>query len=191
MSEKHTGHHNQHTHHEKLVSHEHHRKAHEHKAHEAEKAKRERSNQNIEKIKQMAESEAKKSEKIVAHETPKTEHDSGLGMQQTLKADAFKRVMTHTRRKLSKPARAFSRFTHNNLVDKVSGVSAQTVARPSGILGGSICAFLGSVVVYYFAKHYGFEYNYLFVFVLFIGGYVIGAILELLIWALYSRRHRY
>ncbi len=191
MSEKHTGHHNQQPHHEKLVDHEHHRKVHEHKAHEAERAKRERSAQNIEKIKQLAEAEAKKAEKIVTQETPKTESDSGIGMQQNLKADAFNRIMSHTRRKLSKPAKTFSRFTHNNFVDKVSNVGAQTVARPSGILGGSICAFLGSVVVYFFAKRYGFEYNYLFVFILFVGGYAIGAVLELLVWGLYSRRHRY
>lgn len=191
MTEKHTSHHDQQPHHEKVVTHEHHQKVHEHLAHEAEKAKRERSAQNIEKIKQLAEAEAKKTEKIQPHEDNQGESDNGFGMQQHIKLEAFNRLLARTQQKLSKPARGFSRFTHSPLVDKVSNVSAQTIARPSGILGGSICAFAGSLVVYYFAKNYGFEYNYLFVFLLFIGGYAVGAFLELVIWLFYSRRQRY
>ena len=191
MSEKLSSHHNQHPSHEKLVGHEHERRSHEHLAHEAEKARRAKSAENIERIKKLAEAEAKKAEKIATHEEPKNEADSGFGLQQHLKIDAFNRLLARTQQKLSKPARAFSKFAHNPTIDKVSNIGAQTVARPSGILGGSICAFLGSVAVYYFAKHYGFEYNYLFVFILFAGGYLVGAFLELTVWALYSRRQRY
>lgn len=191
MSEKQPAHHNQRPHHEKLVGHEHQQRVHEHLAKEAETARRQKSAENIEKIKQLAEAEAKKSEKISAHENQKQESDSGFGMQQHIKLEAFNRLLARTQQKLSKPVRGFSRFTHSPLVDKVSNVSAQTIARPSGILGGSICAFAGSLIVYYFAKHYGFEYNYLFVFLLFIGGYAVGAFLELAIWLVYSRRQRY
>ncbi len=191
MSEKHVARHDQHPSHEKLVNHEHPKHAHEHLTEQAEKARQQKSAENIEKIRAMAEIEAKKAEKIATHEQPKTETDSMLGMQHSLKATAYARVLAKTQQKLSVPMRSFSRLTHSPLVDKISTVSAATVARPSGILGGSICAFLGSLTVYYFAKHYGFTYNYLFVFFLFIGGYALGAFLELLVWLLYSRRHRY
>lgn len=191
MTEKHIAHHEQHPAHEKLVSHEHHKHADEHLAEQAEKARQQKSAENIEKIRAMAEIEAEKAEKIAAHEQPKTETDSTLGMQHSLKATAYARVLAKTQQKLSMPVRGFSRLTHSPVVDKLSAVGAETVARPSGILGGSICAFLGSLTVYYFAKHYGFTYNYLFVFFLFLGGYALGAFLELLVWLLYSRRQRY
>ena len=38
------------------------------------------------------------------------------------------------------------------------------------------------------ARHMGFRYNYLVFLVLFAGGFVVGLILELLIWAA-TRRH--
>src|SRR5688572_28989604 len=126
MSEKHPSHHNHEPHHEKTVTHEHHKKVHEHLAHEAEKARRQKSAENIEKIKQLAEAEAKKAEKVISHEEPKSETDSGFSMQHNLKLDAFNRVLARTQQKLSKPARAFSRFTHNPTIDKVSNLGAQT-----------------------------------------------------------------
>lgn len=191
MSEKIIPRHEQHVGHEKVVAHEHQRQVHEHLEKQAEKARREKSSENIEKIKKLAEAEAKLSEKIALHENEKPEPESGFGFQQMLKSEAFDIIMSRTRQKLSKPARTFSKFAHRPVVDKISGAAAQTLARPSGILGGSICAFAGSLLVYYFAKYYGFEYNFVFVFLLFAAGYVIGAFLELVLWAIFSRRQRY
>ena len=132
-----------------------------------------------------------KSQEITSQENTKTDSASLAGMHNSLKTKAYKRVLTKTQHKLNKPARAFSKFTHNPAIDKISNVSAQTIARPSGFLGGSIFAFLGSSIVYYYSKHYGFKYNYLLVFMFFVGGYAVGALLELFIWLVYTRKQRY
>ncbi len=192
MSEKQPHHHNQQPHHEKHEINEHNHRVHEHIAKEAEKAKREKSAQNIEKIKQMAEAEAKQTEKIkIGKESTIEESDGSFGFHHNLKSDAFNRILKRTQQKLSKPTRAFSKLAHNPTIDKVSEFSAKTIARPSGILGGSIFALVGSLALYYFAKQYGFQYNYLFAFMLFVAGYAIGAILELVVWAFYGRKQRY
>ncbi len=177
--------------HEKVVTNEHQKRAQELIAEHADRARQEKSAENLVKIQEMAKIEAQEAKKIVAEEQPDNETDSMLGMQHSLKSTAYKRTLANTRQKLSKPVRVFSRIAHSPMVDKISSVGAETVARPSGILGGSICAFLGSLTVYYFAKHYGFRYNYLLVFILFIGGYIIGALLELAVWFAYTRKQRY
>lgn len=177
--------------HEKVVNNEHHKRAQELIAEHADRARREKSAENLAKIQEMAKIEAREAKKIVAEQQPDNETDSMLGMQHSLKSTAYKRTLANVQQKLSKPARVFSKIAHSPAVDKISMISAETVARPSGILGGSICAFLGSLIVYYFAKHYGFRYNFLLMFVLFIGGYIIGALLELAVWLIYTRKQRY
>ena len=97
-----------------------------------------------------------------------------------LKNMAFSRLLTRTQKHLSKPERLFSKAIHNPAVEKISEVSSKTIARPSGILGGSIIAFFGTTLFLYMAKHYGFEYNYLMFIMLFAGGFAIGMTLEFL-----------
>lgn len=190
MSEKHIPRHEQHESHEKAAGHEHLERAEKHRAEQAERARQEKSAENLEKIKELAKTEAQESKRIAAEEQP-NETDSLVGVQQSLKATAYKRTLAKVQQRLPGPARAFSRIAHNPIVDKVSDVSAQTVARPSGFLGGSICAFLGSLIVLYYSKHYGFRYNYLLLLILFVGGYLVGAMLELVIWLAYGRKQRY
>jgi hypothetical protein len=96
-----------------------------------------------------------------------------------LKDLAYRRTMSRVRTRLSSPEKLFSRMVHAPVVDEVSEFAATTIARPSGILGGSIFALLGSAFVLYLAKHYGFEYNFLLFGLLFSGGFVIGILIEL------------
>ena len=96
-----------------------------------------------------------------------------------LKKDAYKRVIKKTQNNLSKTEKTFSKAIHNPVIEKVSDVSAKTVARPSGILFGSIGAFVASLVIYFISKRSGFEYNYLLFVMVFVGGYFIGLIAEL------------
>jgi hypothetical protein len=178
---------------EGLVSPESQEQAHNHLKEQAERARQqqEKSAKNLEKIREMAEVEAKESKALTQAELPKDEAGSMLGVQHSLKSTAYKRTLAKTQQKLPAPAKAFSRVTHNPTVDKISAVAGVTIARPSGILGGSMCAFLGSVILLYYSKHYGFRYNYLVLFILFIGGYLVGAVLELAVWFFYSRKQHY
>lgn len=174
--------------HENDLSTDHHERIHKHKAEQAEKARQEKSAENVAKIQELARAEAQESHKIKTEATADTETDDLLGMQHSLKSTAYERMIGRVRHKLSKPDRAFSNLAHNPVIDKISAISTQTVARPSGLLGGSICAFLGSSIVFYYSKHYGFRYNYLMMFILFVGGFLVGATIELLVWLAYGRR---
>lgn len=191
MGEKHISRHEQHASSEKVVDNEHRERLQKHIAEQAERARQEKSAENLAKIREMAEREAKEAEAVAQTEVPASETGSLLGVQQSLKTTAYKRTLGKIQQKLPPSLRIFSRLIHSPVIDKVSAVSAQTVARPSGILGGSICAFLGSVIVLYYSKHYGFKYNYLMVFIIFAGGYLAGAGLELLVWFFYGRKHHY
>ena len=179
-------------HHEKVVSKEHLEHAEKQRTHAAERAKKERSELNLEKLRQAAKEEAASKEAHDHHKHDQAdEPDTPIGTQRSIKAQAYRQTMRRIQSRLPKVSRAFSKIVHNKTVDAVSNVGAQTVARPSGLLGGSICAFIGSVVLLYSAKHYGFRYNYLVFFILFIGGFLLGSLLELLIWTFYSRKRRF
>lgn len=104
-----------------------------------------------------------------------------LNITRELKAITVQRELTHIRRKLSAPQRALSKLIHQPAIRAVSETAGKTVSRPSGLLGGSLVAFLGTTSYLYVAKHYGYKYNYLLFFILFFGGFVIGLILELLV----------
>lgn len=102
-----------------------------------------------------------------------------IGLNQQLK---------QIRRKLPASQRTLSKVVHQPVVKAVSEVSAKTITRPSGLLGGGICAFLGSSGYLYLAKHIGFQYNYLVFLLLFVGGFAVGLALELLL-SLFRPKH--
>lgn len=160
------------------------------KLQEAELAQNEKAKENLSHILKQAESQAESAKSINIDKHDDNEPDTAVGMQQLLKADAYRHTLRTIQRKLPKPARMFSKIAHSNVVESVSEVSAKTVARPSGFLGGSIFSFAGSLALLYFARHYGFTYNYATFFILFILGFMAGVVTELAIWAIYSRNHR-
>lgn len=98
-----------------------------------------------------------------------------------LKVAALNRTLKHLQHELPPVQRLLSKTIHQPAIRRVSAATGQTVGRPSGLLGGGLCAFLGSLIYLYLAKHIGFSYNYLLFFVLFLGGFVVGVILELLL----------
>lgn len=98
-----------------------------------------------------------------------------------LKDMTFQRTLTRIRHKLPATDKALSKVIHQPVVEAISQVGEKTVARPSGVLGGSIFAFLGSSLFLWASKHYGFRYNYLLFVIFFVGGFALGLALELLI----------
>lgn len=189
MSE-HKPHHEGHEHHENLHENgEHLARVEKDLLQKAELAQNEKANESLSHISEKAESHAESSANIQIDKHANEEPDAVLGVQQTLKSDAYRHTLRTVQRKLPKPARAFSKIAHNNVVESVSEVSAKTVARPSGVLGGSIFSFAGTLVLLYYSRHYGFTYNYALVFILFVLGFLIGIAAELAVWTLYSRKH--
>lgn len=98
-----------------------------------------------------------------------------------LKSIMRNRTLVRIRHHLSAPEKVFSRVIHQPLIDSASETAGKTIARPSGILSGGICALLGSSILLYISKHYGYRYNYLVFLAFFVGGFVIGLIVELLV----------
>ncbi len=131
-----------------------------------------------------------KEEALLAKEVAPTEKATKAEptyVNRELKELTFARTMTRVRKRLSKPDKALSKVVHQPVVASVSRVGEKTIARPSGLLTGSICAFLGSSFFLWMSRHYGFEYNYLLFFLFFVGGFAVGLVLELVFW-LFKRR---
>ncbi len=186
MSERQPNHHSQE--HQPHSSSEHIERLAQAKHAEAEQASHESPTELLEKARHSAAEESKSQEQIKLSETPQKAETASFGEHQTLKDNAYSRVLANTRQSLSAPMRTFSKFVHSPMIDSVSEVGAKTVARPSGLLGGSIAALAGSLVLTYYSRHYGFRYNYLFFFACFVGGFLVGWLLEMLLWLLRPKR---
>lgn len=138
--------------------------------------------ESIEAIKQSVEKYAVSGREVGVHDKqPKPAAGGGqYGLSKALKKDALQKTLKQTRRHLSTPERTLSRVIHQPVIDKVSTVAASTLARPSGILIGGIGALIGSTVLYFMSKYYGFNYNFLVYTLLFCACYIVGVIAEFL-----------
>ena len=154
---------------------------------------------NLEKLREQAEADAEKHgntdlaaiEKAAKDQAPSKEDfntsessadtaPSATYASAELKAMAKRRILKETRRQMSAPSRALSKVVHQPVVEKASEIGA-SVARPSGVLGGGIFALVGSSLLLYITKHNGYRYNYLMFILLFVGGFILGMIVELLL----------
>jgi TPR repeat protein len=106
-----------------------------------------------------------------------------------LKALTMQRELAAIRRKLPVPDRVLSKVIHHPTVRVVSEAAAQTVTRPSGLLGGGLVAFIGTTSYLYLAKHIGFTYQNSVFLLLFVAGFAFGLLLELAVH-LATRGHR-
>jgi hypothetical protein len=104
-----------------------------------------------------------------------------------LLSQTYQRSLTSIRNRLSKPEKNLSKVVHNPVVEKTSEILGKTAARPSGILFGSIFSFVGSLVGYIIARRLGGELPYSIFAFLFVGGFVFGLLLEILV-LLYRKR---
>lgn len=104
-----------------------------------------------------------------------------------LLSQTYQRTLVSVRNRLSKPEKTFSKTVHNPLVEKASDLAGSTIARPSGILFGSIFSFIGSLVGYIIARRLGGEIPYSIFAFMFVVGFVFGLILEMLI-VFYKKR---
>lgn len=160
--------------HQTLV--EHHEQREHHKSHEAAREAQHESlktsRQDIERHAQSAE-DLKRLDKSSDRNNSHTPHPT-----RELQAMARDRILRSVRRKLPAPQRVLSSFVHTKPVEAVSAVGEKTIARPYGLLGGGLSAFIGTTLTFYMAKHYGFRYNLFLFFTFFVAGYIIATVLE-------------
>lgn len=94
------------------------------------------------------------------------------------KVHAFETIMHHARQNMSKPERTFSKVIHQPLVEKTSEALGKTVARPSGVIGATVAAFIGLLSIYSIAKFAGFELSGSEMPILLLIGFGIGLLCE-------------
>lgn len=117
----------------------------------------------------------------VGEQSETTNQATIIGQQKQAKQTAYKQTMSSVRRHLPKSERRFSKVIHQPAVQAISEFSSKTVARPSGFLAGGLAALVGSSLLLWTARHYGFTYNFTTFAVLFVAGYLVGVLAELLI----------
>ena len=161
------------------------------------------SKEQIENIKSKLEKGVESSEKKTSkelHETRKTIESQAISGKESQRENSEKkssqtaitkaektrtyyRTMKRMQNQLPATSRSFSKFIHSPVVEKSSAVVGNTVARPSGILGAGIIGFVGISFIMYYASRNGFEIsnNYTLIIILFVGGWVIGLLIELLL----------
>ncbi len=140
--------------------------------------------ESIDEIRGSIDAEAKKqmeSKKTDNEKRPNHGVENPSFVNKNMKKTAYKKELTKIQHNLKKPQKAFSRFIHIDNIERVSDVGAKTVARSSGILGGGIIALLGSSIYLWMSKNYGFSYNYFVFIILFILGFFLGIVTELII----------
>lgn len=156
---------------------------------EAGKKAKHEAKDSIEHIRSSIDKEANKAEAL----KHKQESDSGKGQTTTiidrnLKAKAYKKELHRIQSNLPKSQRSLSKFIHSRPVEAVSEVGGKTVARPSGLLGGGIVAFAGTLALVIISRHYGFSYNFFVFIALLVGGFFLGLIAEMIIRAVSKAR---
>jgi hypothetical protein len=121
-------------------------------------------------------------------ETNEPTQTSRSSIGQDLREVALTRELNNIRRKETAPQRTLSHVIHQPIVAKLSSIAAQSVSRPSGLLGGAIVALIGTSTYYYLAAHIGMRYNYSVFLALFVGGFIVGLIAEVMVRLVIRRR---
>lgn len=104
-----------------------------------------------------------------------------------LKDMAYSRTMVRVRKRLSAPSRLLSRAVHSKVLERPSELASTTIARPSSMLGGAFIAAIGTSLLLWITKRYGYEYNYLAIVLLFAAGMILGLGVELAVKRLKKR----
>jgi hypothetical protein len=144
----------------------------------------------------------KRAEAAVAAETSKTEQpqlpkleptdDRPLLIDNAIKTLRMRRNLAHVQKRLKPAQKSLSKVIHQPLVQRTSEAAAVTVTRPSGLLGGGITAFIGSLIYAYLSRSAGFTYNYTMFLCFFVGGFAFGVAVEFVLhWVAQRKRlHR-
>jgi hypothetical protein len=135
----------------------------------------------IDEILKKIEKEAPTTETLLV-EVVKEEKEAGedelIPVNNSLKNHALHQSLRKVQSKLPAPERAFSKVIHQPIVEQISDVTSETIARPSGLLAGGLFSVMASVGVLIVCRYYGYEYNFLIGLMAFVGGFVCGISLE-------------
>jgi hypothetical protein len=94
------------------------------------------------------------------------------------KSTSYKKTLRAVQSELPVGSRIFSKVIHNPVVEKVSDVAGNTVARPNAMLSGAVFAFILTLGVYILAKTLGYRLSGFETIGAFILGWVLGLIYD-------------
>jgi hypothetical protein len=119
------------------------------------------------------EKEAKKSEQHPVSSRRGLINDSQLD-------ESYKRTMKHVQDELPASSRIYSNIIHNKVIEKMSDIVGNTIARPNAILLGAVVAFVLTLLTYTVAKTIGYALSGFETIGAFIIGWLIGIIYDYL-----------
>jgi len=85
--------------------------------------------------------------------------------------------------------RLFSKLIHTAPIEKVSDIASSTIARPNALLCGSIAAFFTITILYFTAKHYGFQLSGFEAIAAFVGGWLLGILYDYFSVMIRGKKH--
>lgn len=91
---------------------------------------------------------------------------------------SYRSHLKDARHDMSKSEQLFSTVIHAAPVEKASELAGSTIARPNALLSGSIAAFITITVLYFAAKHYGFQLSGFETIAAFVGGWLLGILYD-------------
>lgn len=139
----------------------------------------EKARENLESIRhEVAEKATSKEDVVVDTSEKDTFKASQPLINKELKDAMLVRTLSRIQKQLKPTERTFSKIVHNKPIDKVSTIGEKTIARPYGILGGALLAFLGSIFSTFLSKQFGLNYNLILFTLLFATGYILAICIE-------------
>ena len=142
------------------------------------------------KIRELAIDKAKSTEHIDTITQPEVHNANPKFINKDLQTTGLANELSHIRKKLNPIDQTASKIIHSPIIRILSNKSSNTIARPSGLLGGAVVAFTGSLMYLFFAKTVGIKYNYLMYLILFVCGFILGLIVELLFKIFFKQSSR-
>lgn len=180
--------------HESIPSHEVAERAKEHlealKARAEKDGEKHQNGEHMDAIKKTVESQAVSGKEMMPSESAANNAPQDGYINRELKDMAFRRTLKNTRRHLGAPSQLVSKVIHQPVVERVSEVASTSIARPSGIIGGGLCAVTGSFLLLWLTKKYGYEYNYLMFIIFMATGFVLGLFVELMLHVTITKRRK-
>lgn len=145
----------------------------------------EQSKENLQEATAEALEKAKSIEKDTSHkkaerETSPAERRRDGPISKKEREISYKRTMKQVQDELPAPSRAFSKLIHTKVVEKVSDVVGNTVARPNAILSGSVTAFIFTLVIFFTARYYGYPLSGGETIAAFVVGWLVGLLFDYL-----------
>jgi hypothetical protein len=120
---------------------------------------------------------------------PVTSFNPVKHIDQALKYVSRNQQLKNIQGNLSPRQKTLSKVIHQKAISTISEGASKTVTRPSGLLGGGILAFAGTLAYYYISRHAGLKFNYTIYVALFIIGFAVGIVGEIAIRiALHKRK---